>query len=103
MLFDLKTMEESHQKVAPAEILKFEDIDELPEAPEEREGTNEPAEKSGLNFGSDPLNVTDLAFKEFAARKETILANVNDLTSARQDLDASTKQAVILQVEKALN
>ena len=99
MLFDLKTMEESHQKVAPAEILKFEDIEELPEASASKDADLEPiAETSELNLGNDPLQITDLAFQEFAARKATIISNVEAMASARQDMDESTKKAVVQEV-----
>ena len=105
MLFDLKTMEESHQKVAPGEILKFEDIDELPEASASRDADIDPmglgiekVETSELNLGNDPLQITDLAFQEFAARKATIISNVEAMASARQDMDESTKKAVVQEV-----
>ena len=107
MLFDLKTMEESHSKVAP-EVLKFEDIDELPEPldiEKQRTGKELEAipEESALNLGDDPLMVTDLAFQEFAARKATIISNISLMASARPDLDVIAKKKLVQQVEKALN
>ena len=107
MLFDLKTMEESHSKVAP-EVLKFEDIDELPEPldiEKQRTGKELEAipEESALNLGDDPLMVTDLAFQEFAARKATIISNISLMASARPDLDVNAKKKLVQQVEKALN
>ena len=107
MLFDLKLLEDANDRAAidvkraqmqgkdklevvdmddfvgsgPSQVLDLEK--ELGVIPEEDSGS--------VKLGSDMLNVSDLAFKDFRERKQTMLSNFEQMADAKLGTDQDTK------------
>ena len=97
LIFELKTMDDVHKRMAPGDLDVVEEIDE----PHDIEKQVDPKQVT-LDFADSSPLAGDCAFQLFAARKATIVKNIQQLADARQDLDENAKKNLVQQAEQAL-